>query len=115
MGAIRTRYVRPIVNGDEVAQVLDDVAAAIASALAGLDEWGLAGTRPGQYRSDLVADAAALAVLDEAGFGAFSEESGLHAVDREVVVVIDPKRERDDAPHTPDGPHEIEDADEAVL
>jgi hypothetical protein len=24
--------------------------------------------------------------------------------------VIDPKRERDDAPHTPDGPHEIEDA-----
>jgi fructose-1,6-bisphosphatase/inositol monophosphatase family enzyme len=78
------------VNGDEVARVLDGGAAAIASALASLDEWGLAGTRAGQYRSDLVADAAALAILDEAGFGAFSEESGLHAVDRDVVVVIDP-------------------------
>ena len=77
-------------NGDEVAQVLDDVAAAVASALASLNEWGPAGTRPGQYRSDLVADAAALAVLDAAGFGAFSEESGLHAVDRDVVVVLDP-------------------------
>jgi fructose-1,6-bisphosphatase/inositol monophosphatase family enzyme len=59
--------------------VLDDAAAAIAAALASLEEWGLADTRPGQYRSDLVADAAALAVLDGAGFGAFSEESGLHA------------------------------------
>jgi fructose-1,6-bisphosphatase/inositol monophosphatase family enzyme len=78
------------VNGDDVARVLDDVAAAVASSLASLDEWGLAGTRPGQYRSDLVADAAALAVLDAAGFGAFSEESGLHAVDRDVVVVLDP-------------------------
>jgi fructose-1,6-bisphosphatase/inositol monophosphatase family enzyme len=78
------------VNGDDVALVLDDVAAAVASSLASLDEWGLAGTRPGQYRSDLVADAAALAVLDAAGFGAFSEESGLHAVDRDVVVVLDP-------------------------
>lgn len=77
-------------NGDDVARVLDDVAAAVASSLASLDEWGLAGTRPGQYRSDLVADAAALAVLDAAGFGAFSEESGLHAVDRDVVVVLDP-------------------------
>ncbi len=90
MGAFRTRYVRPIVNGDDVALVLDEVAAAVASALAGLDEWGLAGTRAGQYRSDLVADAAALAVLDAAGFGAFSEESGLHAIDRDVVVVLDP-------------------------
>jgi fructose-1,6-bisphosphatase/inositol monophosphatase family enzyme len=70
--------------------VLDDAAAAIASSLASLEEWGLADTRPGQYRSDLVADAAALAVLDRAGFGAFSEESGLHATDRDVVVVLDP-------------------------
>jgi fructose-1,6-bisphosphatase/inositol monophosphatase family enzyme len=90
IGAVRTRYVRPIVNGDDVALVLDDVAAAVASALASLDEWGLAGTRPGQYRSDLAADAAALAVLDAAGFGAFSEESGLHDIDRDVVVVLDP-------------------------
>lgn len=77
-------------NGNDVARVLDDAAAAITSALASLEEWGLADTRPGQYRSDLVADAAALAVLERAGFGAFSEESGLHATDRDVVVVLDP-------------------------
>jgi fructose-1,6-bisphosphatase/inositol monophosphatase family enzyme len=70
--------------------VLDEVASAISSALASLAEWGLADTRAGQYHSDLVADAAALAVIDAAGFGAFSEESGLHAVDRDVVVVLDP-------------------------
>ena len=40
-------------------------------------DWGLAGTRDGQYRSDLVADAAALEVLDGAGLGVMSEESGL--------------------------------------
>jgi myo-inositol-1(or 4)-monophosphatase len=78
------------VDGDDVARVLDDAAAAVASSLARLDEWGLAGTRAGQYRSDLAADAAALAVIDAAGLGAFSEESGLHAVDRDVVVVLDP-------------------------
>ena len=50
----------------------------MADSLEGLDDWGLAGTREGQYRSDLVADRAALAVIDRAGFGALSEESGLH-------------------------------------
>ncbi|HLI53706.1 MAG TPA: hypothetical protein VKU88_05225, partial [Acidimicrobiales bacterium] len=59
-------------------QVLHDAAAAVASALEGLEDWGPSGGRPDQYRSDVLADAAVLEVLDRAGFGAFSEESGLH-------------------------------------
>jgi len=78
------------VDDDGLLEVLHDAASAVTDALDGLSDWGLAGTREGQYRSDLAADAAALRVLDEAGLGAMSEESGPHRVDREVVVVIDP-------------------------
>ena len=60
------------------------------AALDVLDDWGLAGTRPGQYRSDLAADDAALAVLDKAGLGVLSEETGVHHPDRAVVVALDP-------------------------
>lgn len=70
--------------------VLHDTASAVRTALDGLPDWGSAGTRPGQYLSDLAADEAALAVLDRAGLGAMSEESGLHGGDRELVVVLDP-------------------------
>jgi len=49
-------------------EVLHATATAIADALGDLDDWGLAGTKVDQYRHDLAADAAALAVLDEAGF-----------------------------------------------
>jgi myo-inositol-1(or 4)-monophosphatase len=66
------------------------VATAVAGSLAGLEDWGLAGTRDGQYRSDLVADRAALEVLDAAGLGAMSEESGLHHGERDIIVVLDP-------------------------
>lgn len=71
-------------------EVLHATATAIADALAVLDDWGLAGTTAGQYRHDLAADAAALAVLDEAGVGVLSEESGTRDMDRPVVVVVDP-------------------------
>jgi fructose-1,6-bisphosphatase/inositol monophosphatase family enzyme len=73
-----------------VLDVLAEAVAAIRAALDRLEDWGLAGTRPGQYRSDLAADEAALQVLDRAGFGVLSEESGEHRLDREVVVVLDP-------------------------
>lgn len=71
-------------------EVLHDAATAVRTALDGLADWGSAGTRPGQYFSDLAADEAALAVLERAGLGAMSEESGLHGGDREIVVVLDP-------------------------
>jgi fructose-1,6-bisphosphatase/inositol monophosphatase family enzyme len=77
-------------NPDYLLAVFNDVAAAIALALADLDDLGLAGTRAGQYRSDLVADAAALAILDKAGLGTLSEESGLHHQDRAILAVLDP-------------------------
>lgn len=70
--------------------VLDEAAAAVAEVLGRLDDWGPAGTRAGQYRSDLAADEAALAVLDRAGVGVLSEESGRHGADRGVTVVLDP-------------------------
>jgi myo-inositol-1(or 4)-monophosphatase len=76
---------------DEVLlEVLRDATEAIGEALAGLEDWGLAGTRPGQYRSDLIADRAGLAVLDRAGLGVLSEESGLHHPERDIVVAFDP-------------------------
>jgi myo-inositol-1(or 4)-monophosphatase len=75
---------------DLLLEVLHDTASAVRAALDGLADWGDAGTRAGQYLSDLAADEAALLVLDRAGLGAMSEESGLHAGDRPVVVVIDP-------------------------
>jgi fructose-1,6-bisphosphatase/inositol monophosphatase family enzyme len=74
----------------ETLAVLHEVVTAVARSLDGLDDWGPAGTREGQYRSDLVADGAALAVIDRAGLGVLSEESGPHAVDRPVWVVLDP-------------------------
>jgi myo-inositol-1(or 4)-monophosphatase len=73
-----------------VLAVLHQVVTAVADSLKGLDDWGLAGTRSGQYRSDLIADEAALAVIEQAGFGALSEESGLHNIERPIRVVLDP-------------------------
>ena len=70
--------------------VLHGAASAVRAALDRLGDWGPAGAVPGQYLSDLAADDAALAVLDRAGLGAMSEESGLHHGDRAVVVVLDP-------------------------
>jgi fructose-1,6-bisphosphatase/inositol monophosphatase family enzyme len=69
---------------------LDEAAGAIRAALAGLDDWGLAGTRPGQYFSDLAADVAAVEVLTGHGLGVLSEESGRHFPERAVTVVVDP-------------------------
>jgi fructose-1,6-bisphosphatase/inositol monophosphatase family enzyme len=71
-------------------EVLHDTATAVRTALDGLTSWGDAGTRAGQYLSDIAADEAALAVLDQAGLGAMSEETGAHNGDRDIVVVIDP-------------------------
>src|SRR3990170_2309698 len=75
---------------DVLLGALHDAATAVRDALDQLEDWGIADTTPGQYLSDLAADEAALEVLDRAGLGVMSEESGLHHRDRDVVVVIDP-------------------------
>jgi fructose-1,6-bisphosphatase/inositol monophosphatase family enzyme len=80
-------------DDDELMVVLHRTADAVREALDDLGEvsgWGLAGTRPGQYHSDLAADPAAVDLLVGAGCGVLSEESGLHEPDRDVVVVVDP-------------------------
>jgi myo-inositol-1(or 4)-monophosphatase len=78
------------VPASDVVDVLDHVVTEIRRALDDLEDWGLAGTRDGQYRSDLVADGVAVEILGRAGFGVVSEESGVHDADREIVVVVDP-------------------------
>ena len=77
-------------DDDDLQGLLHDTADAIGAALGDLSDWGLAGTRAGQYRSDLAADAAGLAVLARAGVGVLSEESGHHGGDAGLVVVMDP-------------------------
>ena len=80
-------------TSEELLEVLRAAAGAVRGALDALDDWGPAGvdaTHAGQYHSDVAADAAAVAVLDSAGLGVLSEESGLHHGDRAVVVVLDP-------------------------
>jgi myo-inositol-1(or 4)-monophosphatase len=73
-----------------VVEVLHEVADLVAATLGLLDDWGLAGTRPGQHHSDLRADEVAVERLLAAGLGVLSEESGLHHPEREMVVVLDP-------------------------
>lgn len=71
-------------------ELFRDVATAVATSLGRLEDWGLAGTRPGQYRSDLVADQVAVDILDRAGLGVLSEESGVHHPERPILVALDP-------------------------
>ncbi len=77
-------------SDDALVDLLHEAALEIRGALDGLDDWGPAGTFPGQYLSDLAADAVGVRVLEAGGVGVLSEESGLRDADREVVVVLDP-------------------------
>ena len=77
-------------DDDALLALLHESVDAVSAVLAVLEDWGSAGTRPGQYHSDLVADAAAVAVLEGAGLGVLSEESGLHGEDRPLLAVLDP-------------------------
>jgi len=72
-------------------EVLDDAVAAVRTALDELEDWGPAGTKPGQYRLDLAADDAALPILLGAGLAVLSEESGLTGDGPSgLLAVIDP-------------------------
>ena len=75
---------------DELMNVLRTAEASVATALDGLADWGLAGTKGGQHLSDLVADEAAVTVLVGAGLTVLSEESGHHDGDADITVVLDP-------------------------
>jgi fructose-1,6-bisphosphatase/inositol monophosphatase family enzyme len=71
--------------------VLDDAVSAVRDALDQLEDWGPAGTKPGQYRLDLAADGAALPVLHGVGLAVLSEESGKTGGGTSgLLAVIDP-------------------------
>jgi myo-inositol-1(or 4)-monophosphatase len=81
------------VTPDDLLAVFDVAAAAQRGALAtlGPSDRRRRTDRPGQYRLDLVADAAVLPVLHAAGLRVLSEESGWTGPDdAEVTVVLDP-------------------------
>ena len=75
---------------DGIVAVLDHVADRVADVLAVTIDWDIEDESRGQYRVDLAADAAAVPVLIDAGFGVLSEESGEHNTDRPLVAVVDP-------------------------
>jgi myo-inositol-1(or 4)-monophosphatase len=77
-------------DGAQLLAVCRQASSGIHDVLGDLDDWGLAGTRPGQYRSDIAADAIAISVLTGAGLGVLSEESGLHHPERPLLAVVDP-------------------------
>jgi len=74
----------------QLLELLAEVAREVQAALRSTDDWGLTGGIAGQHHSDLATDEAALAVLDRAGVGVLSEESGRHRPEAEITVVVDP-------------------------
>jgi myo-inositol-1(or 4)-monophosphatase len=80
-----------VVDEARLLRILDEAVRAVRTALDGLDDWGPAGTRPGQYRLDLAADGAAVPILHDAGLAVLSEESGVTGPpSAPLVAVIDP-------------------------
>lgn len=80
-------------DDDGLLELFGDVTAAVLGVLGDLDDWGLAGTRPGQHLSDLAADEAAVGLLQTHGLAVLSEESGTHAgsaLSGGLLVVVDP-------------------------
>lgn len=77
-------------SDEELLATLGRAAEAVAGALAATPDWGSADTVPGQHKSDLAADAAAVEVLDGAGLAVYSEESGWTGRGRDLTVVVDP-------------------------
>lgn len=75
---------------DQLLRLCHEVPDAVAAALAELPDWHRGGERPGQYGIDLVADRAALSVLEGTGLGVLSEESGARDTGAELVAVVDP-------------------------
>jgi fructose-1,6-bisphosphatase/inositol monophosphatase family enzyme len=78
------------VDDDQLLALCHRAVDAVPVALAPVEDWRPRGERPGQYAIDLTADRAVLEVLEGAGIGVVSEESGVHRPDSPLVAVIDP-------------------------
>ena len=77
-------------DDDSLLAVCHRVVDVVPAALTTVPDLSASGGRPGQYSLDQAADAAVLAVLEEAGLGVLSEESGLHRPDSALIAVVDP-------------------------
>jgi fructose-1,6-bisphosphatase/inositol monophosphatase family enzyme len=75
---------------EEILGVLHRVADAVAAVMATNTDWSLSGKRRSQYSVDLLADAAALEILHDAGCTVLSEESGITGAGDGFFVVMDP-------------------------
>jgi myo-inositol-1(or 4)-monophosphatase len=79
-----------MMDDQELLGLCTKVVDAVRGALSGVEDKTALGERAGQYAIDLAADSAALEILDDAGIGVLSEESGLRRGDADLVAVIDP-------------------------
>lgn len=70
--------------------LLRQTADTVQAALGTFDRWSDGGQRSDQYALDQVADDAALGVLDAAGVGVLSEESGFRRGSGSETVIVDP-------------------------
>lgn len=77
-------------DDQELLDMSHRVVDAVRASLDGVEDWTARGGRAGQYAIDLVADEAALTVLEGAGLGVLSEESGLHRPGAALTAVLDP-------------------------
>ena len=77
-------------DADGVVRVFTEAADVVAEVLSATSDWGFSGQRESQYAFDVTADDACLRVLYDAGFAAFSEESGITGDPEAPLVVVDP-------------------------
>lgn len=74
----------------QIVELFVDISATIRAEIDKVEHRGLSGVREGQYTIDVAADSVAVRMLDNAGLGVLSEESGAAASDRDILVVVDP-------------------------
>lgn len=79
-------------SNEEILDVLNRAADAVATVLVANRDWSLSGLRPTQYSVDVRADDVALAILREAGMAVLSEESERTGEfgELDILVVMDP-------------------------
>lgn len=79
----------------EILAFLHDVADAAADEIDELTDWSFSGVREGQYSADIAVDDVVLSMVEDAGFGVLSEESGLTdftwpVSGDDLMIVVDP-------------------------
>jgi myo-inositol-1(or 4)-monophosphatase len=78
------------VDDDALLAICHRVADVVPPALETVSDMAAPGDRTGQYALDLAADRVVLEVLEAAGLGVLSEESGLHRPEAPFIAVVDP-------------------------